>query len=141
MPPTINDGSTTITFTLFTDIDHSLQSQKFFARPLQRGRGQRVRSPGMWFESYKFIFLFQSTPAGDSGWEKYENFVAFCKARHPTYSYQRKLTFLKPGTTSTNKIVQGQVTNVALHAKYGDDESKVIGGFDFVPDDFSKQVP
>lgn len=139
--PTITDGSTTITFGLFTNIDHSMQSQKFFAQALQKGRGQRIRAPGMFFEAYKFTFLFKSASGGDSGWEQYEIFVDFTKARHKKYEYQRKLTFVKPGTTSTNKVIQGQVTNVATNVAYGTDEAKVIGSFDFVMDNISKQVP
>ncbi len=136
----ITDSVTTITFELYTSIDHSLQAQKIFSAALQKGRGQRVRNPGMWFEAYKFTAVFKSIVAGDSAWEQYDTFIDFCKTRNGTYEYQRKLTYTIPGTAS-DKELNGQLSNLAINSQFGADEQKVIFGFDFLPDNISKQVP
>lgn len=136
----LTDGTTTVIFNAFISFDTNLVHTRFHAAQMQKGRGQKVKTPGLVSKNYKFVYLFVKT-ATKTAYELQEELETLCEIEHRTYGYQRKITFQRPGEEAGTKTINGVITNMASNIKYGDDESKVIGSFDFLSDNISKQVP
>jgi hypothetical protein len=139
MASTITDGTTTITFTTFQELDFAFKHESPRIYPRQQGKGQIISTRGKISKIYTFGFTIKSVVGGDTAFTQLETIESFFETKHVTYGYQRKLTFNKPGGGTKN--LNGVILDIAGKIIAATDERKIIGTFVFGIDNLSKQVP
>lgn len=135
--PTLDNGTTKITFNTITTFVPKLQSTKLFPFANIEGAGQEVIDAGAKVAFYTIVATLKiGTSVSDiSAFEQWEALETMFGTKESSNKYQRTFIMTKPDG-SGSLTIDGKIKQMELTVVSGDSEEDFEVKFDIFPDDF-----